>query len=135
MAEKKRLAELKAAKEAKAWEQVLRNRAAAELAMREACMIWLLCNTASGIDEANVIIGIIADALQIRIGQVNARRTLYVNELEKRTGKIWGSGESLAWAKLPGSRGTALPDFCETCGGMKTEGTKCVRRSCRKVRK
>lgn len=131
MAEKKRLADLKAAKEAKAWELVLSKRAAQEAAMREGSMIWMLVNTAKGIDEANAIISIIADALQIRVGQVNARRATYVSELERRTGKIWGSGESLAWAKLPGSRGTALPEFCEKCGGMKTEGLKCSRKKCK----
>lgn len=103
---------------------------AAENAYREALMVWFLVNTAQDQNHANQIIEQIARALELRVGQVNQRRTRTAVKLSIRAQRLQGLSDAGRWAALPGSTGAELPDYCPKCGGMKTEGRKCRRRSC-----
>jgi hypothetical protein len=104
---------------------------AADSAKREALMIWFLVNTATGQNEANEVIQQIARALELRPGQINAKRTRAAARLSIRSKHLLRLSDGGRWAAIPGSQGTELPDFCQKCGGMKTEGRRCRRKTCR----
>lgn len=134
-----RIAERVAAAKEKRDADLANRRRLRELVLREACMIWLLIN--AGVSDEQLAID-----MDKSLTHVRHRRRAYVFELDSRTKRL-GTREtddrslrrlqalravgddsfSESWAKYPGSRGTELPEWCETCGGMFTAGRWCLR--------
>ena len=93
---------------------------------QQAAMIWMLTNHAADAGEVKEIINVIAEALDISTSMANARRNIYVTELNRRLGNA-----GYPQFKPPGTRGSEEPDWCPECGGMMTKGRRCRRRLCR----
>lgn len=111
---------------AKLREQRARDRARRTELLRQAAMIWMLTNHASNSDDAFHVMNDIARALDVSPAMINARRVIYVTELNKRAGIL----DNFQW-KPPGTRGMDEPALCEKCGGIGTRGKRCRRSSCR----
>lgn len=135
-AEEKRI--LKHQNTVKAKKEAIKNKKLAQQAelMRMSAMIWMLVNQATDHMHAQKIMYDIAVALDMTTAEVNARRRMYTDAIFERqkdfinkgwTTKGWNRLNEVGvipgpvrrdtdFAKIPGTRGTEQPEYCETCG-------------------
>lgn len=97
--------------------------------MQQGAMIWMLTNLVTNSTEAHQLMNMIGSWLDTAPSVINARRVIYVQELNKRAGIFSPLGE-YQW-KPPGTRGMDEPDWCSECGGIMTRGRRCKRSTCR----